>query len=57
MPWTKTDYPNSMKNLPAAMRNKAIEIANALLEERPEPGPESFVTGKIPVQIIEQTIP
>jgi uncharacterized protein YdaT len=34
MPWTKTDYPNSMKNLLAAVRNKAIEIANALLEER-----------------------
>jgi uncharacterized protein YdaT len=34
MPWTKTDYPNSMKNLPGAVRNKAIEIANALLEER-----------------------
>jgi uncharacterized protein YdaT len=34
MPWTKTDYPNSMKNLPAAVRNKAIEIANAILEER-----------------------
>ncbi|RNL90718.1 DUF2188 domain-containing protein [Sinomicrobium pectinilyticum] len=34
MPWTKTDYPNSMKNLPAAVRNKAIEIANALLEDR-----------------------
>lgn len=33
MPWTKNDYPNSMKNLPAAVRNKAIEIANALLEE------------------------
>ena len=34
MPWTKNDYPNSMKNLPAPVRNKAIEIANALLEER-----------------------
>jgi uncharacterized protein YdaT len=34
MPWTKKDYPNSMKNLPAAVRNKAVEIANALLEER-----------------------
>lgn len=34
MPWTKTDYPVSMKNLPATVRNKAIEIANALLEER-----------------------
>jgi uncharacterized protein YdaT len=33
MPWTKTDYPNSMKNLPIAVRNKAIEIANALLGE------------------------
>ena len=34
MPWTKNNYPNAMKNLPAAVRNKAIEIANALLEER-----------------------
>jgi len=34
MPWTKKDYPNSMKNLPAAVRNKAVEIANALLDER-----------------------
>ena len=34
MPWTRKDYPISMKNLPAAVRNKAIEIANALLEER-----------------------
>ena len=33
MPWTKTDYPDSMKNLPAAVRNKAIEIGNALIEE------------------------
>lgn len=34
MPWTKSDYPNSMKNLPAQVRNKAIDIANALLEEK-----------------------
>ena len=34
MPWTKTEYPNSMKNLPVAVRNKAVEIGNALLEER-----------------------
>jgi uncharacterized protein YdaT len=34
MPWTKKDYPVSMKNLPEKVRNKAIEIANALLEER-----------------------
>lgn len=32
MPWTKSDFPNSMKNLPGEVRNKAIEIANALLE-------------------------
>jgi len=34
MPWTKTNYPNSMKNLPDNVRNKAIEIGNALLEEK-----------------------
>lgn len=34
MPWTKKDFPDSMKNLPEATRNKAIEIANALLEEK-----------------------
>ena len=33
MPWTKTDYPNSFKNLPQVVRNKAIEIANALFEK------------------------
>jgi uncharacterized protein YdaT len=33
MPWTKTDYPNSFKNLPQALRNKAIEIANALFKK------------------------
>lgn len=34
MPWTKNEYPNSMKNLPAEVREKSIEIANALLEEK-----------------------
>lgn len=34
MPWTKSDYPDSMKNLPLQVRNKAIDIANALLEEK-----------------------
>ena len=34
MPWTKRDYPDSMKNLPAAVRDKAIGIANALLKQR-----------------------
>jgi uncharacterized protein YdaT len=37
MPWTSTYYPVSMKNLPPGVREKAIEIANALLEAgRPE---------------------
>lgn len=34
MAWTKTDFPNSIKNLPVTVRNKTIQIANALLEER-----------------------
>lgn len=33
MPWDETRYPASMKRLPALVRAKAIEIANALLEE------------------------
>lgn len=33
MPWNKHDYPPSMKNLEPRVRNKAVEIANALLEE------------------------
>ena len=33
MPWTKKDYPPAMKNLPVRVRNKAVEIANAILEE------------------------
>jgi uncharacterized protein YdaT len=32
MPWTAAYYPASMKNLPPLVRDKAIEIANALLE-------------------------
>lgn len=38
MPWSKTDYPASMKNLTAEVRQKAIDIANALLEEKYEEG-------------------
>lgn len=34
MPWNKRDYPDAMKNLPGEVRDKAIEIGNALLEER-----------------------
>ena len=33
MPWTKQDYPTSMKNLETRVRHKAIDIANALLDE------------------------
>ena len=33
MPWSKDNYPDSMKTLSPEMRTKAIEIANALLEE------------------------
>jgi uncharacterized protein YdaT len=33
MPWTKKDYPDSMKKLPREVREKSIEIANALLDE------------------------
>ncbi|HEY9577609.1 MAG TPA: hypothetical protein VIR64_08055 [Pseudobacillus sp.] len=38
MPWNANDYPDSMKNLPVNVRDKAIEIANALLEENYEEG-------------------
>ena len=38
MPWTKSDYPQSMKNLSAPVRKKAVEIANALLEDGREEG-------------------
>lgn len=33
MPWTEKDYPNSWKNLNADTRRKAIDIANAMLED------------------------
>lgn len=33
MPWNERRYPDSMKRLPPAVRDKAIEIANALLAE------------------------
>ncbi|NGZ74134.1 DUF2188 domain-containing protein [Saccharibacillus alkalitolerans] len=38
MPWNKNDYPQSMKNLDERVRDKAIEIANALLDEGYEEG-------------------
>lgn len=36
MPWTKKEYPVSLKNFMAPVRNKAIDIANALLAEGTE---------------------
>ncbi|MFH5187500.1 hypothetical protein ACHHV8_35740 [Paenibacillus sp. TAB 01] len=33
MPWNHRNYPVSMKNLQPRIRNKAVEIANALLED------------------------
>lgn len=38
MPWNQNRYPQSMKNLAPKTRAKAIEIANALLEEGMEEG-------------------
>lgn len=38
MPWDKNDYPDSFKNLNADVRDKAIEIANALLRDGYEEG-------------------
>ena len=33
MPYTKKDYPASLKNFMAPVRNKAIDVANALLAD------------------------
>ena len=33
MPYSKDEYPDSMKNLDPKVREKAIEILNALIEE------------------------
>jgi len=38
MPWNEHYYPPSMEHLPALVRRKAIEIANALLEEGQDEG-------------------
>ena len=38
MPWNADRYPASMRNLPAPVRAKAIEIANALLDEGMDDG-------------------
>lgn len=33
MPWTMNDYPDSLKNLDEITRKKAIDMANAMLDE------------------------
>jgi len=33
MAWNKNNYPDSLKNLNEKVRDKAIEIANALVEK------------------------
>ena len=38
MPWTADRYPTSMRRLPPWVRDKAIEIANALLGEGMDEG-------------------
>ncbi|ALA42880.1 hypothetical protein ABE82_15745 [Paenibacillus peoriae] len=38
MPWNKHDYPPSMKNLGPRVREKAVDIANALLRDGYEEG-------------------
>lgn len=38
MPWPKGSYPPSYKNLPLKLREKAVEIANAILEAHGDEG-------------------
>jgi uncharacterized protein YdaT len=38
MPWTPTRYPPSMRRLSPLVRLKAIEVANALLDEGHDEG-------------------
>jgi uncharacterized protein YdaT len=38
MPWYNGDYPPSYKNQPRELREKAVEIANALLQDGAEEG-------------------
>lgn len=38
MPWYNGDYPPSYKNQPKKVRDKAVEIANALLLDGAEEG-------------------
>ena len=42
MPWTFDRYPASMRRLPPWVRHKAIEIANALLDEGMDEGGDPY---------------
>lgn len=47
MPYTKKEYPDSLKNFMAPVRNKAIDIANALLADgNDEPKAIAIATAK-----------
>ncbi|MEZ4521755.1 MAG: DUF2188 domain-containing protein [Thermomicrobiales bacterium] len=37
MPWTRIDYPATFKNMRSDVREKAIDIANELLDQYEEP--------------------
>ncbi|VEJ34525.1 Uncharacterized protein conserved in bacteria [Aedoeadaptatus ivorii] len=45
MPYTKKDYPPSLKNLDPAVRNKAIDIINALMEDEHMPEDRAIPIG------------
>ena len=38
MPWDKKNYPDSIKNLDESVREKAVEIANSLVDDGMEEG-------------------
>lgn len=44
MPWTSDDFPNAMKNLTPKRREKAISIANKILENTNDEG-KAIATG------------
>lgn len=53
MPWPKGSYPPSYKNLPVKLREKAVEIANAILEESGDEG-LAIATGLKKAQELQQ---
>jgi uncharacterized protein YdaT len=45
--WTKTNYPEAMKNLPEEVRSKALAIANARLEDDVDPNQRTLIATSI----------